>query len=660
MPYINVMPEGKRFEFASGKNLMEIMLDAGLFIDNACGGKGLCGKCRVRITEGNAGEPGDTELGILKEAELAQGVRLACLVYPESDISIELLQQEKKHDVLASGYLPDFEFDVDIVKVPVTIHKPTLSDQTPFENQILDQIRASKALNSDSEASGASAAFEGADAGCDPVCPSGATGEAGIDYDALCGHEMMPGEYTAVIHNGKVIALEPGDTTGSLYGVAIDIGTTTVVCSLIDMKTGEELGHASEVNAQKFFGLDVLTRITYEIENPEDGREKLQKAIVGSINKMVKSICDRHGICQDRIYEVAVGANCTMMHMLMGVDARPIGKAPFAPVFARAKDVKAADIGIRAASGARLYCLPSVSAYIGADIVAGAYVCDLKHRQGNVMFIDIGTNGEIVLASSGHLMSCSCAAGPALEGMNISSGMRAAEGAIEDIRISENGIELKVIGDCEPAGICGSGILTVTKELLRTGMVRKTGAFVKAGKFGEDDYRSKHIRVDEEGKRSFIMVPGRTDPDAAQDGTPGENAESGTNACDATAPLYITQSDIRQVQLAKGAILSGFMALMKRAGISMEDLDRVLIAGQFGAHLPADSITGTGILPFEVEDRIEYVGNTSKTGAYMALMSAKVKRGMEELAHEMDYLELGATDNYERLLSECLIFPDFK
>ena len=615
MPILKVMPEEKQYDFASGKNLMEIMLDAGLFIDNACGGKGLCGKCRVKVCEGNVSEAGETERGILKAEELEQGVRLACLARPEGDITIELLQKEKKHDVLASGYMPDFEFEQDIVKVPVTIHKPTLADQTPFENQIIEQVGADAAVGHD-----------------------GATGSLGFDYTALSENSMLPGEYTAVLHNGKVIALEQGDTTDSIYGVAIDIGTTTVVCSLIDMKTGEELGHASEINAQKFFGLDVLTRITYEIENPEDGREKLQKAIVGSINKMVRSVCDRNGLTQDQIYEISVGANCTMMHMLMGVDARPIGKAPFAPVFARAKDVKASDIGLKAAPGARLYCLPSVSAYIGADIVAGAYVCDLRHRKGNVMFIDIGTNGEIVLAANGHLMSCSCAAGPALEGMNISSGMRAAEGAIEDIHINEDGIDLKVIGDCEPAGICGSGILTVTKELLRTGIVRKTGAFVKAGKFDEDDYRSKYIAVDEEGKRSFIMTEGG----------------------DGTEPLYITQGDIRQVQLAKGAILSGFMALLKKAGIGMADLDKVLIAGQFGAHLPAESITGTGILPFEVEDRIEYVGNTSKTGAYMALMSGTVKRRMEELAHDMDYLELGATDNYERLLSECLIFPSFK
>ena len=237
---MKVMPEGDQFDFASGKNLMEIMLDASLFIDNACGGKGLCGKCRVRVIDGDAGAVTDTERGILKPEEIEQGVRLACLVFPEADITIEPLQKEKKHDVLASGYLPDFDFDVDIVKMPVTIHKPTLEDQTPFEDQILAE-----------------------------------TGAAFMDYDSLHEHAMMPGGYTAVLHGNRVIALEPGDTSGSMYGAAIDIGTTTVVCSLIDMKTGEELGHASEINAQKFFGLDVLTRITYEIQHPDDGRDKL-------------------------------------------------------------------------------------------------------------------------------------------------------------------------------------------------------------------------------------------------------------------------------------------------------------------------------------------------------------------------------------------------
>ncbi len=489
---------------------------------------------------------------------------------------------------------------MEIRKVPVVIHKPTLEDQTPFEDQILAE-----------------------------------TGAERFTYEALSAPSLKPGAYTAVLRGKEILGLEAGDTSVALYGVAIDIGTTTVVCTLVNLLTGEELANASEINAQKHFGLDVLTRITYELEHPEDGADKLRKAIVGSINRMIGSVCRECGIPQEQIYEIAVGANCTMMHMLLGVDATSIGKAPFAPVFVRAKDLKASDIGLKAAPGARLYCLPSVSAYIGADIVAGAYVCDLKKEPGNVMFIDIGTNGEIVLASHGKLLSCSCAAGPALEGMNISCGMRAAEGAIEDVEITEEGVKLRVIGDAEPTGICGSGILTVTRELLRTGIVRKTGAFVKAGKFGDNDYRSTMIEVDADGKRSFVLTR-------------------------SPEKLSITMGDVRQVQLAKGAILSGFMALLNRAGIGMQALDKVLIAGQFGAHLPASSITGTGILPFEVEDRIRYVGNTSKTGAYMALMSGTVRCEMEALASEIDYLELGATDNYERLLSECLIFPEFR
>lgn len=597
MPIVTVANKDRTFEYVPGDTLVNILLGNGIFVDNACNGNGTCGKCRIKLISGILPDADDTELKLLKQGELEAGVRMSCLVYPTEDIVLDVMQKERKHEVLTTGFVPEFDFRPSVEKRKVTIHKPTLDDQTPFEEQIVAQ-----------------------------------TGAAGVEQTAVHKAHIAPGEYTAVLREGRLVDLEPGDTTDKLYGVDIDIGTTTVVCELIDMNSGEAMSNASEINSQKHFGLDVLTRITYELDHPEDGVRNLQKAIVNSINKMVTQACREAFVSKEHIYEFSVGANCTMMHMLLGVDATCIGKAPFAPVFVKARDVLASSIGIEGAAGAYLYCLPSVSAYIGADITAGAYVCDMKHAEGNVLFIDIGTNGEIVLASHGKLLSCSCAAGPALEGMNISSGMRAAEGAIEDVSITENGVELKVIGDAEPAGICGSGILTVTRELIKTGIVRKTGAFVKVDKFPEDDYRSKLIEVDEEGKRSFIVT---------------EKPEK----------LLITQGDIRQVQLAKGAILSGFVALLRKAGIEMADLDTVLIAGQFGAHLPADSMTGTGILPDEVEDRLAYVGNTSKTGAYMCLMSQDVKRGMEELAEEMDYMELGATQDYERLFSECLVFP---
>lgn len=536
MPKITVLPMAKTFEYRTGQSLLNILLEQKIFVDNPCNGKGNCGKCKVRLLEGELEPLCDTERRFLREEEVRNGIRLSCMVRPQEDLRIEILQEERTHEVLTQGYVPRFQRDL-------------------------------------------------------------------------------------IEDNAK-----------PRYGVAIDIGTTTVVCALVDMRSGKEVAQASRINAQKHFGLDVLTRITYEIEHPQTGVQELQKAIVGSINDMIKEACEKAQVSQEEICEITVAANCTMMHMLLGVEAVSLGRTPYTPVFVEAKDIKAREIGIYAGKEARLYCLPSVSAYIGADIVAGVMVCQLKESKDNVLFIDIGTNGEIVLSNSGRLLCCSCAAGPALEGMNISSGMRAAEGAIEDVQITQEGVEIRVIGNGEPEGICGSGILAGIKELLRTGIVRKEGAFIQPEKLADDDNRKRLIR--QTGvQKECILTEEKT-------------------------PISITQKDVRQVQLAKGAILSGFVALLRKAGIQMQDLDRVIIAGQFGAHLPADSLVGTGILPEEVKEKIVYVGNTSKTGAYMALLSEDVKRQMEELAQHMDYMELGDVEDYDRLFVDCLCFPE--
>lgn len=537
MAEIQITPSGKRISCEEGSNLLQALLEAGVFVDNPCGGKGICGKCKVRVLsggDGNISPVTETERKHLSEEELADGIRLSCLAGVYGQVEIGLLEKERKHKVLTKGYVPD------------------------FDREFRD---------------------EG-------------------------------------------------------YGIAVDIGTTTVVVSLVNLANGEEIADASMINAQKHYGLDVLTRITYEYEHPDDGAQKLKEAIVNSLNSMIDEVCLEAGISSDLIREIDVAANCTMMHMLLGVDARSIGRAPYKPQFLEARCMKAAEISLTAGRGANLYCLPHVSAYIGADIVAGAYVCNLQKEKGNVLFIDIGTNGEIVLASGGRLLCCSCAAGPALEGMNISCGMRAAEGAIEDITIKESGVEYAVIGqksaETEAAGLCGSGILSAVKELLRTGMVKKTGVFVKKEKLAEEDYRYPLIRVNGT-KREFVIS---SEPE-----------------------IIVTQDDVRQVQLAKGAILSGITALLRKAEIAVEDLDKVMVAGQFGAHLPAESLIRTGILPAISADKLEYVGNSSKTGAYMTLMSRKVKGQMEELAASMEYMELAETEGYDRLFSDCMMFP---
>lgn len=597
MPKIFIKQLGKDFEYVPKKNLLQLLLENDIFVDNPCNGNGSCGKCKVRVLEGNLPPLSPTERKLLKEDEINAEIRLSCLVVPKEDITIEILQKERKHKILTTGYVPEFEFNPTISKKIFEIKMPNLETQSPFEDSLCEALGSKK-----------------------------------VNWKLLRDYESSYGTVTGVFNDSELIALEAGDTTEFLYGVAIDIGTTTVVAALIDMNNGEELATASRINPQKKFGLDVLTRITYELEHPEGSKEELQKTIVEAINEMVEELCSEGKVRKENIYEISIAANCTMMHFLLGVDATSIGKSPYAPVFTKAKNISASDLGIKAAKCARVYCLPSVSSYIGADIVAGAYVCELHKAEENILFIDIGTNGEIVLSKGGKLLSCSCAAGPALEGMNISSGMRAAEGAVEDVVITENGIDLKVIGEEDPIGICGSGILAAVKELLRTGIVKNNGAFIKKEQLEESDYRYKMIQLNG-NKREFLLKS-----------TPEQ--------------LLITQGDVRQVQLAKGALLSGFYALLKQAKIDMGELDKVMIAGQFGAHLPADSLVGTGILPEEVKDKLVYVGNSSKTGAYMALMSVKVKKEIEELAGEMEYMELGASEGYEKLFSQCLIFGD--
>lgn len=413
------------------------------------------------------------------------------------------------------------------------------------------------------------------------------------------------------------------------YGVAVDIGTTTVAASLIDMKSGSEVAEASSINPQRIYGLDVLTRISYEANNPKDGIGKLQGLIIDELNSMIAAMCENAQISRESIIEIAVAANCTMLHMLLGVDASSIGVAPYIPAFTSARTMAASDVGLKLAN-ARLYCLPSVSGYIGADVVAGAYACGLEKADKSILFIDIGTNGEMVLSKHGKMLSCSCAAGPAFEGMNITCGMRAVNGAIEDVHISENGIKLEVIGEASPEGICGSGILATLRELLSCGFLKSNGTFIKKEELSPNDYRFNMLHMNGK-KREFVLCGGKE-------------------------ALMVTQSDIRQLQLAKAAISSGIKALLSASEMNVEEIDELVIAGQFGAHLPVSSLTGTGIIPQELQGKVKYVGNSSKTGAYMALMSAAARADMEALAAKIKYIELSGLEAYERIFTESINF----
>ncbi|NLM06331.1 MAG: DUF4445 domain-containing protein [Tissierellia bacterium] len=573
MGIIKIRDLDREIEYSKGQSLLEALRSHGIKLESPCGGKGTCGKCKLfNVTKG-------------KEV-------LACKTFPEENIEIELKKEAHDHRILTTGATRRFEFNPPVEKKKFNIRETDIGEQAT----VIDRIKEALDINE-------------------------------VPIELLKYISRKTNEYTGVFYDEELIGIERGDTSEYIYGLAVDIGTTTIVMSLVDLLTGRVLESVSDINGQKDFGFDVLTRITYLIEN-ENGIEELQDVLVCQLNGMIDELLDKTKINRKLIYDVVISANSTMMHTLLGLDSSFIGISPYAPIFTESFTIEARNIGIRL-DNARLYGIPAVSSFIGADIVSGIYVSSMAESDGNILFIDIGTNGEIVLLANGEFLSCSCAAGPALEGMNISIGMRAAEGAIENIRIGEEKVLTEVIGGREGKGICGSGILSAMNELVRTGIVERGGAFVKVADIEEGDFRLNHIGLDGK-KRNFIV---QKEP-----------------------RLLLTQSDIRQIQLAKGAILSGFYALLNKAHLSMGELDKIIIAGQFGSHLSTESLVGSGILPLEVEDKIEYVGNSSLSGAMIALLSKKTRDEMKALRKKVNYLELSATDDYERLFARCLRF----
>lgn len=406
------------------------------------------------------------------------------------------------------------------------------------------------------------------------------------------------------------------------YGIAIDIGTTTVAMELIDLKNAKIISKVADVNSQVKFGFDVMSRIAFTLENPE-GLSTLQKSIVDTLNTLINKLLDESKIKSEDIAELVVSANTTMCHILLGESVESLGKFPFLPGFTEVKRVCAKDIGIDI--DATLITLPHISGFLGSDIVSGVYasgICSDIYK--NILFIDIGTNGEMLLKTDNNLLATSCAIGPALEGMNISCGIRAGIGAIDDFHIDEADISYTAIGNTEPIGICGSGVLAMVRELLKTGFINKMGAIDKKCL----DSNHSFIKADDSGK-PFIKI--------------NDN-------------LYFTAKDIRQVQLAKGAILSGIMALIKKAGIETGDITRVCIAGQFGKYISMDSFFGVGLLPKEFEGKVEYLGNTSLTGAYMALLDKNAIEYMTEISVETEFFELSKLEEYEKIFAKALRF----
>ncbi|MEM5766739.1 MAG: ASKHA domain-containing protein [Bacillota bacterium] len=446
---------------------------------------------------------------------------------------------------------------------------------------------------------------------------------ADVEIDSTITKEYLPGRRVTVVYrNGALSACETGDTTQCIYGVAVDIGTTTLVVALVDLQTGRELAAAGALNPQSRLAQDVLSRIRYA--SHEQGLAEMHRLVTEEINRLIIQVSREAAVAPEQIYELVVSGNTCMLHLAAGIDPSGLGKYPYTPLIRGGEVFAARDIGLAAAGGATVYFPPVMSGYVGADITAGVLAARLAERAGITLFIDIGTNGEMILAGEGVLTATSTAAGPAFEGMNISCGMRAAPGAIETFQLLSNGDKVvKTIGGGRETGICGSGLLDIVSELVRHGLIGKNGKFAKIAPDAPGGLLARR-----DNKTVFPL---------AED-------------------VFLSQQDVRQVQLAKGAIRAGIEAMLKHRCLSPGQVDRVLIAGSFGYHLNPDSMLGIGLLPGAFRGKIEFLGNTAKTGSQMFLLNQATRRQIGGIIAGVAVLELANMDNFDRLFVKCLEF----
>jgi uncharacterized 2Fe-2S/4Fe-4S cluster protein (DUF4445 family) len=429
---------------------------------------------------------------------------------------------------------------------------------------------------------------------------------------------------TTVEFGGATAFTELGDTRQSLYGLAVDIGTTTLVVSLVDLRDGRELAVASSLNPQTRHAQDVLSRI--KLASKPDGLATLHGELIEELNRQIAAAAYEAGISAEHIYEAVFSGNTTMMHLATRTNPASLGKYPYTPALQGGNHLCAQDIGLAIASRGLIYLPPIMSAYVGGDITSGILSTSLAEQQGVVLFVDIGTNGEMVLAVNGELKATSTAAGPAFEGMNIACGMRASRGAVEMVSLSDAGVEIKTIGDAAPVGLCGSGLLDVVGELAAHGGVDKNGRFQTDRATGSKAWSDGWDAMD--GKRVFRIA----------------------------GPVYLLQKDVRQVQLAKAAIRSGIELLLKAHQLTAKDVDRVLIAGSFGFHLRTASLIHLGLLSPEFGDRVEFVGNTSKTGAQAFLLNRRWREQMQENVRRVTVVELANDPAFEKTFVQALSF----
>lgn len=577
-PRITFQPTGKRISFEKGCTVLEAAHAAKIQIRAECGGKGLCGKCKVRIADHAYTE---AEKKFLTQNEINQGIHLACQVTIDKDMTVDVPQESvvKKQRILIEGYTRTVTLDPNVKKIFLKLTQPTLQDNRADVERIKDSIEHEIAK---------------------------------VSTEALQNIPLIlrdsDFEATFILLGDELVGCEKGDTTQKSYGIAFDIGTTTVVGYLLDLNTGEQAAVCARMNPQINFGDDVISRINYG--QTKESLDILTTALHGCLSDIIDELSDTAGIKKDDIYELSVAGNTCMHHLFLNISPKSLAVSPYNPVVKEALSVDST------VYKKRTYILPVIAGFVGADTVADliAYPFDERIR----LLIDIGTNCEMVLGTKEKILACSTAAGPAFEGAHIQYGMRAAPGAIEQVHIN-GGVTVKTIDDEPPHGIAGSGLISGTAELLKWGIINPSGQLQKDHKF------SSRIKDGPE----FML----------------------------TDSISLTQKDLREIQLAKGAIFAAQQILVKSYGVTLSDIDEIILAGAFGSYIPTESAKLMGLIFDLPADRIKSIGNAAGVGAQLCLLSRKERKKAQTLSETVEYIELSSRRDFQQEFMDAMFFP---
>ncbi len=606
---LHFTPSDREVRVPPGVSVFDAASWNGIAIDSTCGGHGTCKKCKVQIVDGSV-PISRLDVRSFTGEQLDGGWRLACLAQATTDLTVEVPPLMTRPKAATVGVGRQVILRPAIQKRYVELTEPTLSDQATDLARLLAEI--------------------------DDL-------ELRVDLYAL---RRIPSvarqsdfKYTAVVVDDVLIDVEPGDTTDRRYAIAFDLGTTTVVATLLDTSTGTPAAVASMLNKQQPFGADVITRISATMMDP-DALGRLQELAHATLDELTREVCTEAEIDPAEIYEIAVAGNATMTALALGIDPEPLGVAPFIMSSATLPELLATDLGVHVHPRARAVVLPALGAYVGGDIVAGMLASGMDRDKRMRLFIDVGTNCEIVLGDGERIVSTAAPAGPAFEGGAIRCGMRAADGAIEVIQIGDDwSVICQVIGDVAPQGLCGSGLVDAVAELVRVGLLDSSGRFLTDEQTAERLPGLKDRLGEINGERVFALAWHEDGKRALADS------------------VYLSQRDVRELQFAKAAISTGWTLMLEELGVEQADVQQVLLAGSFGSYLSPASAVRIGLVPKLPVLRIVSAGNVAGEGAKMTLLSMQERKGAAALLEEVTYVELSDRPDFNDRFVDQLAFP---